>query len=687
MGAFCYLLLGGIIRQYTWFYHAGLVPLLVMIVLSLTPSGDGFSVDRLRKIARGQPVPAADRALPVYGWSRYICWLVVALAYFAAGMSKLGNDGLAWMNATQLKRVMLRDSLNPMEFDWNLSLHFAQAPDWFFTGLAVATVVGELAFVLVLFSSLARLIVPAAMVAMHTGILFFQNVLFPDLIAVQLMFYDLIPLRKAIGRRLSRRRGHLEILYDGHCALCLRTVRLLLALDLFERLKVIDFRQLDLAEYNRSRGLNLALEDLVRQMYVVSRRKAYGGFYGYRAISLALPALWPTVPWLFLPGVPWVGRQAYAYMARNRLAPWTCHAECPVGAPERVEPTPAPCEGTGRRPPLSMGGARDRRDHADLLGPADRVLSLHRDADVHPVGAGRADHVLQGPRAQRVGGDVSRSARGGDRSAGGQPVSDGHRPGLRPGQGAPLHRVPDRGGLRVQPPGPAGKEADGARDSEVDLGLSSPTLPIPTTVFSPTASSSRSEPTQADETRGMRVAFLTPEYPTERHFAGGLASYLRRVTRALVDSGHEAEVFALSDARGSRVGWSRPRAPGEESQAIPRIAPPSSVLREKRRLCGRRGPCLESGCGTRTETSGVGIRRRSGGELPGLWPRRRVSERDPGGDQDLELRAPVAHDVQESPDATATSTSKRRRCCRRGGARHSMPPAFSWPRRSRPEST
>jgi glycosyltransferase involved in cell wall biosynthesis len=44
----------------------------------------------------------------------------------------------------------------------------------------------------------------------------------------------------------------------------------------------------------------------------------------------------------------------------------------------------------------------------------------------------------------------------------------------------------------------------------------------------------------------MRVAFLTTEYPTEDQFAGGLASYLHRVATALVEGGHDAEVFTLS---------------------------------------------------------------------------------------------------------------------------------------------
>jgi hypothetical protein len=44
----------------------------------------------------------------------------------------------------------------------------------------------------------------------------------------------------------------------------------------------------------------------------------------------------------------------------------------------------------------------------------------------------------------------------------------------------------------------------------------------------------------------MRVAFLTTESPTEVISPGGLASYLHRVTTALIEGGHDAEVFTLS---------------------------------------------------------------------------------------------------------------------------------------------
>src|SRR6266446_413722 len=61
LGALCHFLLLGILIDYSFFWHQNLVLLYVMIVLSFTPCGDGWSVDRLRKIYQGRAVPDAGR--------------------------------------------------------------------------------------------------------------------------------------------------------------------------------------------------------------------------------------------------------------------------------------------------------------------------------------------------------------------------------------------------------------------------------------------------------------------------------------------------------------------------------------------------------------------------------------------------------------------------------------------------
>jgi hypothetical protein len=207
LGALCYLLVGGILRQYSWFWHQGIMPLYLMIVLAWTPCGDALSVDRLLKIARNRPVPPADRPTPVYGWSRYACWIVIALPYVEAGLSKLRNGGLFWWDARNLKPLLYAGAFAPLKLNWALSLRLTHAPDILFDGLGIATILIELAYGAVLFSRLARRILPYAAAFMHLGVWLLQNILFYDLLLLQLVFVDWFKIRDTVGRRRMTRHG------------------------------------------------------------------------------------------------------------------------------------------------------------------------------------------------------------------------------------------------------------------------------------------------------------------------------------------------------------------------------------------------------------------------------------------------------------------------------------------------
>ena len=53
----------------------------------------------------------------------------------------------------------------------------------------------------------------------------------------------------------------------------------------------------------------------------------------------------------------------------------------------------------------------------------------------------------------------------------------------------------------------------------------------------------------------MRVAFLTPEHPSEYPDGGGLGTYVDRMSRALLDAGHEPEVFVPSTQLSETVRY------------------------------------------------------------------------------------------------------------------------------------
>ncbi len=199
LGAFLYLMMAGILRSYAWPYHTGVLPMYVLFVLSFTPCGDAWSVDRLRKIRTGKPVPDVNTATVRYGWARYATWSILAIAYAAAGLSKARNGGLGWLNPNNFKNILFGGTLQPMEFDFGLSLYFENFPDWFFVSLAIGAMLMQMSCILLLFSKLARRILPLAIIGMHTGIWLLQNILFFDVLILPLIFYDFSPLLQKAG--------------------------------------------------------------------------------------------------------------------------------------------------------------------------------------------------------------------------------------------------------------------------------------------------------------------------------------------------------------------------------------------------------------------------------------------------------------------------------------------------------
>jgi predicted DCC family thiol-disulfide oxidoreductase YuxK len=329
LGTFCALVLNGILREYSGYWHQNLVPIYVLAFLSFTPCGDGWSVDRLRKVSLGLPVPDPERTSAIYGWARYACWVAIVLPYVEAGLSKLRSAGIDWMSAINMKNMLLEQTLYPKAGKWSISLSLASAPDIVFVVLSVAGSVGEIIMILLLFSRIARRIYPALMIFMHIGIAFLMNIVFLDLMLILLIFYDFTGVLARFGKWLSA-ASRLQVLYDGFCPLCCRTMRILTCLDLFHRLDFQDFHRLDIADYNHRYKLNLRPEDLEKAMYVISEGQSSTGFYAYRLISLAVPVLWPLVPFLFLPGASVLGAGIYRFVARHRLKRATCNSSSPL---------------------------------------------------------------------------------------------------------------------------------------------------------------------------------------------------------------------------------------------------------------------------------------------------------------------------------------------------------------------
>lgn len=185
-----YVFYGGLLRSYCHFFHTGAMPVYALALLCLVPCGDGLSLDRRMRRARGLPVAPADEARAVYAWGRFGCWLIIALCYFAAGLAKVRNGGLAWADPVNLKSMVLACALDPMQFDFRFAFQLVDAPDALLFAIGVGTIVIEMGMIVVPFSRRARRVFPWLAVAMHLGILLAQNILFLDLMLLQLIFLE-----------------------------------------------------------------------------------------------------------------------------------------------------------------------------------------------------------------------------------------------------------------------------------------------------------------------------------------------------------------------------------------------------------------------------------------------------------------------------------------------------------------
>ncbi|TVQ02967.1 MAG: DUF393 domain-containing protein [Planctomycetaceae bacterium] len=114
------------------------------------------------------------------------------------------------------------------------------------------------------------------------------------------------------------------VIYDGECRFCTGQVRNLRRLDIGgRRLSFLSLHDPRVSE----RYPDLSYDELMAQMYVVDGQGVrHGGSEAVRYLSRRLPALWPVMPILHLPGTAGLWRWAYRQVAarRYRIAGKSC---------------------------------------------------------------------------------------------------------------------------------------------------------------------------------------------------------------------------------------------------------------------------------------------------------------------------------------------------------------------------
>jgi hypothetical protein len=170
------------------------LPVVALMILAIARSGDRLALVRPRT-PREEGSPGLD-----YSWQLRLIQLLLVQVYLFSAIAKLKRSGLAWVSADNIRRwiVYLVEDPDFAVFH-SVGLWIADHPGVAVT-VAALTLVLELGFILVLFSSLARRVLVPAAFALHIGIAFSMNLTFVSALLL-LIFVNWDWVERRLGMR------------------------------------------------------------------------------------------------------------------------------------------------------------------------------------------------------------------------------------------------------------------------------------------------------------------------------------------------------------------------------------------------------------------------------------------------------------------------------------------------------
>ena len=179
----CSVYLLGLPQNFGQIQHFDTLVVLVFGILAVSRAGDAWSVDawrRSRRLDKSGGVPSnveGRRAAPgvpesgEYMWPIRAIWVMTAVIFFSAGLSKLRHSGLSWVFSDHLAIVLVRHQYFVSDGEpltsWGLTI---AAYPWAARLLAAISLATEVLYPLALFSRRARLVLVPAGIAFLVGI-------------------------------------------------------------------------------------------------------------------------------------------------------------------------------------------------------------------------------------------------------------------------------------------------------------------------------------------------------------------------------------------------------------------------------------------------------------------------------------------------------------------------------------
>jgi predicted DCC family thiol-disulfide oxidoreductase YuxK len=282
----------------------------LLFILCIAPVGRALSLDRVRAL-RMAKLANLEAVLPRYtspwaGACTRLMQIQMATLFFFTAIAKLRGEDW-WSGDAVWIMFTTNEHYNPYALAF-LARHY-----WLVNVATYGTILVELAYTFLIWQRRTRVFLLVDAIILHImfailmGLFYFSFVM-----CMGHMSFVRPEWLTRLGLAWKQRIGEMEMIYDGHCGFCVRSMAWFLAYDGLAQIKVRNFRTDPspiVSDAQMEKALYLVLPD----------GRALPGFEAYRYVVLRVPGLWWQIPFFYVPVFSRLfGRPIYNWIAANR---------------------------------------------------------------------------------------------------------------------------------------------------------------------------------------------------------------------------------------------------------------------------------------------------------------------------------------------------------------------------------
>lgn len=291
-------------------YGAQSIAACLLLVLCVGPCGRAISLDRVRAV-RAAKRKDLTAMLPAYvsPWANACTRLIqlqMVTLFFWSGVYKIRGDDW-WGGDAVWLAFMLNEFYNPV-LVWVFAHQY-----WIVNAATYAVITVEIAYAFLIWRQRTRPFMLTAAILLHLSFMFGLGLVY---FAYIMIMGHLSFVRQEWLARLAawwkQKIGAMEMIYDGRCGFCVRSMAWLLAFD--------GLRQISIRNFRSNPSPNVSDAQLEKALYLVlPDGRALPGFEAYRYVVLRVPGLWWMVPFFYVPFASrLIGRPVYNWVASHR---------------------------------------------------------------------------------------------------------------------------------------------------------------------------------------------------------------------------------------------------------------------------------------------------------------------------------------------------------------------------------